>query len=528
MKIRNILIGMLLLASVGCSNFLDEFSQTNIRASKISDYDELLLGSVYIPSLNPDEGIQSYIYPRAGLSCSFFNMMDDDFNCVEFPSLGSGGTLISQNELPSFSNNMFGYMTWQKDLTNTMTGTWADDATWDDLYQRIAILNTTLEEIDLLDNISTDQEIADYHRVKGECHFLRAQFYFILANLYGKPYNPATASTDLGVPLKITSGVEHDNDKETQFDRTPLDQIYAQIVSDLQNAVEQLTISSKGVLYRASKEAAVLLLSRVYLYMQEWEAAKDLLEPNMGDYLLSSMTLDNYDANNPFLTENNAEIIFSQSSLFGHLVLNGEAPAICVSEDLYSQFSDPNDHRRDFFVRNESTDSLMLVGKYAMGSYRSRISDVLMLRNAEAYLNMAEACAMMSGQEGLANQYLNALRRTRIKDYTDQTYAGEQLVNEIRNERRKELCFEGHRWFDLRRYTVSDPYPYSKQIRRKYCTYETTNPRNLNAVYEYVLEEYDAAYTLDIPKNVKNFDTKPMPGNDRPERVPLETVENEN
>ena len=206
MKIRDILIGTLLLVSAGCGNFLDEFSQTNIRASKISDYDELLLGSVYIPSAQPNEEISYYVYPRAGLSCSFFNMMDDDFNCVEMPELSST-SYFAQNEWPAFSNNMFGYMTWQKDLTSTMTGSFADNTTWNDLYQRIAILNTILEEIERLDNISTDQEVADYHRVKGECHFLRAQFYFILVNLYGKPYNPTTASTDLGIPLKITSGV---------------------------------------------------------------------------------------------------------------------------------------------------------------------------------------------------------------------------------------------------------------------------------------------------------------------------------
>ena len=526
MKIRNILIGMLLLASVGCSNFLDEFSQTNIRASKISDYDELLLGSVYMPSLQPNEPTY-YIYPRPATSCSFFNMMDDDINGVDIEALNSVGYYAT--EWPSFSRGMFGYMTWQKDLTNTMTGTWADDATWDDLYQRIAILNTTLEEIDLLDNISTDQEIADYHRVKGECHFLRAQFYLILANLYGKPYNPATASTDLGVPLKITSGVEHDNDKETQFDRTPLDQIYAQIVSDLQNAVEQLTISSKGELYRASKEAAVLLLSRVYLYMQEWEEAKDLLEPNMDDYLLTSLvTMDSIGSGNPFITEDNAEVIFSQGSLFSQIIMTGNPPDFCVSDNLYSLYDAEHDYRTLFFEKNAYTDSIALVGKYYTGPHRSRVSDVLMLRNAEAYLNMAEACAMMGTQDGLANQYLNALRRTRIKDYADQTYAGEQLVNEIRNERRKELCFEGHRWFDLRRYTVSDPYPYTKRIFRRYCSYETTSPYANNAVYDYVLEENDAAYTLDIPKNVKEFDTTPMPGNERPERVPLETVENEN
>lgn len=526
MKIRNILIGMLLLASVGCSNFLDEFSQTNIRASKISDYDELLLGSVYMPSLTP--GGQTYIYPTPARSCSFFNMMDDDINGVEMDNMVTSGdiNLVGNGIWQSFAQNIFGYTTWQKDVTNTIMAKPADDATWNDLYQRIAILNTILEEVDDLDNISTNEEVADYHRVKGESYFLRAQFYFILANLYGKPYNPETAATDLGVPLKITSGVEHDKDKETQFDRTPLNQIYAQVVDDLQHAVEHLSISSKGVYYRTSKEAAVLLLSRVYLYMQDWEAAKDLLEPNMDDYLL--VTMDSIGEGNPFITEDNAEVIFSQGSLFTQVNLTGYAPDFCVSADLYSLYDKEHDYRTLFFEQNPSTDSIALVGKYYIGSHRSRVSDVLMLRNAEAYLNMAEACAMMGGQEGLANQYLNALRRTRIQNYTDQTYAGEQLVNEIRNERRKELCFEGHRWFDLRRYTVSDPYPYSKQIRRKYCTYETTRPYVKNTVYEYILEENDAAYTLDIPKTVKNFDTTPMPGNDRPERVPLETVENEN
>ena len=90
MRIRNILIGSLLMVSVGCSNFLDEFSQTNIRASKISDYDELLLGSVYVPSFEP-QAPTSYVYPRPSTSCSFFNMMDDDINGVEMDALISGG-----------------------------------------------------------------------------------------------------------------------------------------------------------------------------------------------------------------------------------------------------------------------------------------------------------------------------------------------------------------------------------------------------------------------------------------------------
>ena len=47
------------------------------------------------------------------------------------------------------------------------------------------------------------------------------------------------------------------------------------------------------------------------------------------------------------------------------------------------------------------------------------------------------------------NQYLRLLRESRIRNYVHTTYTGEKLVEEIRLERRRELCFEGHRWFDL-------------------------------------------------------------------------------
>lgn len=143
-----------------------------------------------------------------------------------------------------------------------------------------------------------------------------------------------------------------------------------------------------------------------------------------------------------------------------------------------------------------------------------------MLRAAEAYLNMAEACAMLGTDDATANKYLNELLRNRIVDYQDQTYTGEELVKQIRIERRKELCFEGHRWFDLRRYSVCEKYPYKKKIYRQFSFYNSANVLERTATY--VLEEDDPAYVFAIPKNVLEFDTKPMPDNQRPERIPLE------
>lgn len=82
--------------------------------------------------------------------------------------------------------------------------------------------------------------------MQGECYFLRAQFYLLLVNMYAKAYDPDNAATDLGVPLKLTYYVEHDKDKETQFERTPVAKVYEQIVKDLKESVDCFTKSPQN------------------------------------------------------------------------------------------------------------------------------------------------------------------------------------------------------------------------------------------------------------------------------------------
>ncbi|MEI3423417.1 MAG: RagB/SusD family nutrient uptake outer membrane protein [Butyricimonas faecihominis] len=68
------------------------------------------------------------------------------------------------------------------------------------------------------------------------------------------------------------------------------------------------------------------------------------------------------------------------------------------------------------------------------------------IRSAEAFLNQWRLM-LFSGEEGLALSELNDFRKTRIVGYSDVNLSGQALLDEIRLERRKELCFEGHRWF---------------------------------------------------------------------------------
>ena len=223
------------------------------------------------------------------------------------------------------------------------------------------------------------------------------------------------------------------------------------------------------------------------------------------------------------ISEENPEVLFSQGSLNIMKNIQGVAGDFGVSYDLYNLYLD-EDYRKQLYFTNlydvdeETTinsDSLGL-RKYNRTLQRSYVSDIFTLRVAEAYLNAAEAYAMQNKEQEALN-LLNELRSNRIMNYTSQTYTQAGLVQQIRDERRRELCFEGHRWFDLRRYAVCETYPFVKSIARNFAVYNETTMM-LRYVEIYLLRPNDPAYTFQIPKAVTDFDTG-MEVNPREQRV---------
>ena len=160
--------------------------------------------------------------------------------------------------------------------------------------------------------------------------------------------------------------------------------------------------------------------------------------------------------------------------------------------------------------------------KYNTGDEPSYLGDVFMLRTAEAYLNAAEAYAMLD-DAGNASKYLNDLRTMRHENYTSVTYDANEIVQEVRDERRRELCFEGHRWFDLRRYAVCEEAPYNRTIEHVFPLYDQDNRNAFQSAEVYRLEIDDPAYTFAIPKDVLNFDSG-MPDNPREMREYVRTI----
>ena len=135
----------------GCSNFLSEYSQDMVRAKTVADFDEVLLGSVYVPS----NATTTTLINRE--SCSWFNIMDDDISSVRSEQASGDGSWTARNKYYDLHAMTYGYYTWQQDVTEKPDGSqgFTDNTTWNDLYARINYTNVILDE---LDEITPDNE----------------------------------------------------------------------------------------------------------------------------------------------------------------------------------------------------------------------------------------------------------------------------------------------------------------------------------------------------------------------------------
>lgn len=488
-----IAIGFVLTA---CGDFLKEYSQDLVYATSTSDLSELLVGEGYA-STDGDVGKDFNFYG--------IHLMDDDVteSVVDF----------YYSERTRMSNGFYCFM---KQPFESM-GQPTEDDMWRDVYKKIGALNTIIAEAE---NFKGDE---GYERVQGEAHYLRGCWYFWLINLYAKPYEKATAASEPGVPVKLTNYVE-----DQYYSRASVHEVYGQIVKDLSDAINYLKEVRQSSVYRANEAAARILLSRVYLYMNEWESALEILKDVPGDYQLKNLNAASSD--DSFSNADSPETVFSMGKnplwidimrVSSYYPWNGwQGPvgfSYAVNSDLLKLYK-PDDLRKDFFFSYPpSFPSVTLAAK--LHNEDSRIvSDRFLIRYAEVYLNKAEALAML-GEEKTAIEVLQDLRKTRFRDGNAGTIdkTGKDLVDVIREERRLELCFEGHRWFDIRRYAVCSKYPESKPIVHPYSTFNSAiyKPERLG---EYKLPAYSEDsdnYVLPIPDYAIRFNAGALKGNNR-------------
>ncbi|WP_187376763.1 MULTISPECIES: RagB/SusD family nutrient uptake outer membrane protein [Butyricimonas] len=511
-----------------CSDFLEEDAQNLTYVNSIDDLDQVLIGEGYVVASYQERVKWNSSVP------AWIHLLDDD---VEFAGAGALSDYSSCSAIYAWQRDP-----WKGGLTDDDLGA-RDNQAWSELYRHINALNIILYEAEGFKNEP------DYNRIKGEAYFLRATYYWWLVNIYSKAYDMKTAEKDPGVPLKLSPFVE-DYEEEGGFSRARVAEVYEQIVADLKDAVRLLAGYERKSVYRASKEAARLFLSRVYLHMENYEGVinecDSLLQNN--SYHLDDYTLLD-DNSQSLITSYSPEVIFSQGgyrlrNFFGSGTTRGEeidwsmatmfympyVPYYGVSDNLQEAFnnstlvpdqSQESDTRYQFGfysvmdIMNGSNTLPAKLKKWSDGG----VSDCFTLRLAEAYLNKAEALAAV-GREEEANQLWQELRQYRIWEQEPVVLQGENLMTAIRAERRLEFNFEGFRWLDLRRYAVNSKYPQKKEITHIWSWRENEELGTTGGQETYELAPYgeDPAWVFPIPADEHRLNSRLEFNEERNER----------
>ena len=328
---------------------------------------------------------------------------------------------------------------------------------WNQLYSLVVNCNLLIQEGGKL-QFPVNDEKAGKDRL-AESYALRALANFDLVRAFAQPYNNTADASHPGVPLVTESGTEVKDIRKPP--RASVADVYAQIVADCLKAIElfeQGTGTIKST--RFNVYGAKALLSKVYLYMGDWpnaeEFANDVIED--GGYAL----LTNANLVNNFKVKGNSEAIFEiANNTADNLGTNSLANFysqlgygdIIATENLYNIYS-ATDVRRQFVARSKRNrvggeDPAYIISKY--GNIVDFEENTKVLRLAEIILIRAEARAKQTGKETLAQaDYLAVAKRGDV-NVLPTTSTGNELVNIILRERRKELAFEGNQLFDLNR-----------------------------------------------------------------------------
>jgi hypothetical protein len=357
---------------------------------------------------------------------------------------------------------------------------------WQNSYAAINEANLIIDALPTVVGATT----AQLDRWEGEAKFLRALYYFDLIKCYAyiptAIYTPGVTDQG-GVPLELEGVISSEVAFARQSPRATIDAVYAQIYADLEVAKTKLT--SRGVQF-ASSGAASALLSRVALYRGDWTKAAaeatTALASSVGTVLAGQAYVNGWRAD--IHPESMFEVRFAIA-----------AESIGVNESLQSSYTAllnlsnknaqggwgdfiPNATVRGFFgltplqIGNPGTNNnnwdvtrnsdvrgfLYTTGNTIRGAGRqiecikfisksgfAYGDNVPVIRKSEMHLNRAEANFHLT-READALAELNAFKA--LRGLGPVTLSGQALLSEILLERFKEFAFEGHRFFDLKRY----------------------------------------------------------------------------
>lgn len=485
---KRIINVLAMIALWGCDGFLEETSQNQIRPSTVSDMEKILEGEAYLTEAETE----IFNFGTAFLT--------DDMQCEEEGYVGYTPAKKKWRRMFCYDVSMFDEGNEDEKANNDY---------WYVPYQRIKGCNIVL---DYIDDMQGDEEKKEY--LRGEAYALRGFYYLSLVNFFSLPYNYGDPTQNMGVPLKLNSGVSED-----KFDRGNVADVYRQIEKDLLEGARLMRQYPRELtLFRMNGLAAYGLLSRAYLHMENWDKVieyADSVLVEKDDLLVFSENTsfgkvwdENYCPDEILWGCYFREKLGSSDAVFVGGTQNGCWKPSDAFVNLFGEDIDGGaDIRADLKRFGQHTKSYMLTGfdysgnVWVAGIQKATANSNAGIRTGEVYLNRAEAYIRkyvetndaVAGQLGLDD--LNTLRRARFTgDYVDKQLGSfatpQELLDFCLRERRRELCHEGNfRWFDLRR---------NGMPRIEHDFFWKKNEDH----YHVVLEEGDPRYVLPIPQAV--------------------------
>lgn len=354
-------------------------------------------------------------------------------------------------------------------------------AYWESCYRGINKANFVIENADTINAILPSvMPESDKQKALGEAKFLRALYYFFIVTRFGDAPLITTLPPEDGVGLPKNSS----------------DEIYAQIINDLQEAIPTLKPKGEEENGRATRGAAQALLGKVYLFLERYDEA--LAQFNaLNGYALEDDYFDNFKEETEHGVESIFEIMYDDDLGFSaqwNSDRSGQGPNeatfrgqeygfndwfnVFPSDDLLNEYESGDiRYEQNFYVNGDTfgPDSTLVVdhfpsnggGNAGWSKYCNYYKDAnedqtsginfKYLRYADVLLMMAECESMRAGgSQDVAIGYINQVReRAGLADLST-GLSQAQVFEALIHERKVELAGEQSRFNDIVRWGVAE------------------------------------------------------------------------
>ncbi|WP_159451617.1 RagB/SusD family nutrient uptake outer membrane protein [Pedobacter africanus] len=373
---------------------------------------------------------------------------------------------------------------WDKDF-------YEPEQTADELQSPIAsiyIYNKIINEV----MGSKEGDEAYKSRVRAEAKASRAYFNMLLVNYYGKPYNPATASSDPGIPLVKEADVS-----ATSFTRASVKEVYDNMISDLLESIPLIPVDQPHR-QRMTKAAAEMTLAKLYWYKGDYSSALEWIKLGK-THMPTSFEAAIYDYNQTYTVptwsvpsgSNNTESLLARTS-FSFLV--NSSNNILLAPWVHELYTATDKRLKAFSNVPYGGTGIFPAKLYRrIGPFGLQVAQGVSLPDVEL---MKAECEARLDKLAEARATLSAfrLKRMALAEATVTINDKDELIRFIIDERVREFALYGFRWFDIRRLSND---PLFKDKVYKHINYDAVTGQPATT---YTLE--NNRLTLRFPLNV--------------------------